>query len=429
MRSLRHIGKTSLFTEPLIGQYNIDAQKKFVASSKMPSYGSISWGQKVEDSLELKKRQTSLLVISTLCLFGVSLIVISRMSLNSRESVLMSTETWGLPMQRKLALHFQLRDFSQKASSLCGVVACAKEGCDNKLFFSCMSAPSLQRLALLKQRYPSLDLISGELGDLPDEADNEVGELGNLPPSTVATDCGAGACDPVDGCSDDSFFACMLRTEKEKQTNSVLRSSPFHRRMMFPSLVRFPVRHQILAKIDAGELSGLPDELNLLTGELGGLPADPNLIEGELAHLPAEKNLIEGELGNLPKEANLVEGELSGLPAEKNLVEGELSGLPAEPNLVEGELSGLPAEPNLVEGELSGLPAEANLIEGELGSVKTEPNILIGELGTLPEEANLDIGELGALDSAAADTDPRRAMLLLTPRRLGSRRRLGRWYN
>ena len=362
----------------------------------MANYGSL-YANVGRGRLPSSRRCIAIVAITMVSIFGAVLSFMSQLS--SQENVLEMTRTWDYG---QMGLGLNYRNIASYSSKLCGIVACSNEGCDSNSFFVCMTATPTQRKAMLQQRYPSLDLITGELGDLPEDPDNLEGELGNLPVSTVAADCGAGACDPVNGCSDESFFACMMHGLRATKSSLRMRFQYLAARpsLLSRDLAKFApyARSQMLAAPDQGELSGLPAEANLITGELGGLPADPDLVNGELGNLPAEKNLIDGELGDLP--------------SEENLTEGELSGLPADPNLIQGELSGLPAEKNLMEGELSGLPADPNLLEGELGSVAHEPNLLVGELGTVPDEPNLLIGELGALAESA---QWRRAMLEATP--------------
>ena len=47
---------------------------------------------------------------------------------------------------------------------LCGMGACGVNGCDTKKFFSCTEMSADERAKMLKQEFPSLDLVTGELG-------------------------------------------------------------------------------------------------------------------------------------------------------------------------------------------------------------------------------------------------------------------------
>ena len=113
---------------------------------------------------------------------------------------------------RKMLLAEEERSVIQ----ICGSSVCkAKEGCNQESFKKCVAMKPEDRKKFVAQQLPKLNLMEGPLADLPDEANLEIGELGNLPEDTTAAQCGTGAC-TAEGCDDSTFFACFKQLEQRK---------------------------------------------------------------------------------------------------------------------------------------------------------------------------------------------------------------------
>ena len=98
---------------------------------------------------------------------------------------------------------------------ICGAATCkAYKGCNMVEFSECLTMDGLERQRFVVASLPSLNLMEGPLGDLPDEPSTD-GILAGLPADTTAAQCGTDAC-TAEGCDDAKFFACFAARQTQK---------------------------------------------------------------------------------------------------------------------------------------------------------------------------------------------------------------------